>query len=404
MELEMEQTAAEIRRLKACINDLLSVLTLPAIWSGHEPSRIASTLLDALLGMLRLEFAYFRLSDSNGGTPIEMVRVAGRRTPAVEAQEVGRALNPLLADMRPSPFVVQNPVGEGKVSIAPLRLTPDVQLGILVAGSQRADFPTDVEVLLLRIAANQAGIGLQEARRITDQEHTAEQERRAHLWFLESIDSVNRAIQGTNDLEQMMRDVLDAVLSIFNCDRAWLVYPCDPQAASWQVPMERTRPEFPGAFALGTDLPMDTEVANGFRTARASSRAVRLGPGSEHPVPARLAGAFSIQSIMAMALYPEVDKPYLFGLHQCSYPRNWTQREERLFQETGRRLEYALTSLLMFRNLRESEAKLEEAQRIAHVAHGEQDFDLDRIAVSEEGYRILGLEPREGTLTLAQFQ
>ena len=88
MELEMEQTAAEIRRLKACINDLLSVLTLPAIWSGHEPSRIASTLLDALLGILRLDFAYFRLSDSDGGTPIEMVRVAGRRNPSVQPQEV----------------------------------------------------------------------------------------------------------------------------------------------------------------------------------------------------------------------------------------------------------------------------------------------------------------------------
>jgi PAS domain S-box-containing protein len=404
MELEMEQTAAEIRRLKACINDLLSVLSLPAIWSGHEPSQIARTLLDALLGILRLDFAYFRLSDSNGGTPIEMVRVAGRRNPAVQPEEVGRALNPLLADMPPSPFVVPNPVGEGKVSIVPLRLTLQDQLGILVAGSQRADFPTDVEVLLLRIAANQAGIGLQEARRLTDQEQTAQEERQAHLWFLESIDGVNRAIQGTNDLEQMMRDVLDAVLSIFNCDRAWLVYPCDPEAASWQVPMERTRPEFPGAFALGTDLPMDTDAATVFQTARASSRAVRLGPGSEHPVPAQLAGTFSIQSIMAMALYPKVDKPYLFGLHQCSYPRTWTQKEERLFQETGRRLEDALTSLLMFRNLRESEANLEEAQRIAHVAHGEQDFDVDRITLSEEGFRILGLEPRERTLTLAQFQ
>ena len=262
MNLEMEQTAAEIRRLKACINDLVSVLTLPAIWSGHAPSRIASTLLDALLGILRLDFAYFRLSASNGGTPLELVRVAGRRNPAVQPQEVGRALNPLLADKPPSPFVGPNPVGEGKVSIVPLQLTLQDQLGLLVAGSQRADFPTDVEALLLRIAANQAGIGLQDARRLTDQERTAQEERQAHLWFLESIDSVNRAIQGTNDLEQMMRDVLDAVLSIFNCDRAWLVYPCDPEAASWQVPMERTRPEFPGAFALGTDLPMDSSAAH----------------------------------------------------------------------------------------------------------------------------------------------
>ena len=83
----------------------------------------------------------------------------------------------------------------------------------------------------------------------------AEEERQAHLWFLESMDQVNRAIQGTNDLEQMMSDVLDVVLAIFNCDRAWLVYPCDPEAASWKVPMEHARPEFPGIFTLGLDYP-----------------------------------------------------------------------------------------------------------------------------------------------------
>src|SRR4029434_4521343 len=97
----------------------------------------------------------------------------------------------------------------------------------------------------------------------------SEEERQAHLWFLESMDQVNRAIQGTNDLEQMMSDVLDAVLSILNCDRAWLVYPCDPEAASWKVPMEHARPEFPGAFVLGLDLPVDPEIAKVFQSVRA---------------------------------------------------------------------------------------------------------------------------------------
>src|SRR6266436_1568105 len=79
----------------------------------------------------------------------------------------------------------------------------------------------------------------------------AEEERQAHLWFLESLERVNRAMQGTNDLEQIMGDVLDAVLAIFACDRAWVSYPCDPDTAWWRVVMERTRPAFPGASALG---------------------------------------------------------------------------------------------------------------------------------------------------------
>ncbi len=44
----------------------------------------------------------------------------------------------------------------------------------LVAGSRRGDFPTEIERLLLRVATNQAGIGLQEARRSGEQKRTAE--------------------------------------------------------------------------------------------------------------------------------------------------------------------------------------------------------------------------------------
>jgi PAS domain S-box-containing protein len=232
----------------------------------------------------------------------------------------------------------------------------------------------------------------------------AEEERQAHLWLVESMDRVNRAIQGTNDLEQMMSDVLDAVLAIFACDRAWLVYPCDPEAPSWRAAMEHTRPEFPGAFTLGLDLPVDEDVARVFQAARAVSGPVRFGPGADHPVPAQLWERFGVQSLLAMTVYPKVDKPYLFGLHQCSYPRVWTPQEERLFQAIGRRLEDALTSLLMFRNLRESEAKLEEAQRIAHVGYWDRDLDIDRLTWSDEAYRIFGLGPQDRTITFAGLQ
>jgi PAS domain S-box-containing protein len=98
---------------------------------------------------------------------------------------------------------------------------------------------------------------------------------------------------------------------------------------------------------------------------------------------------------MAMAIRPKVDKPYLFGLHQCSRPRVWTAQEQRLFQEIGRRLADSLASLLMFRNLRVSEAKLDEAQRIAHVGYWEMDVSAGRVTFSDEACRIHGLERHE---------
>jgi PAS domain S-box-containing protein len=255
---------------------------------------------------------------------------------------------------------------------------------------------------------------LREARERTERNHAeealrhseaylAEAERQAHLRFLESLDRVNQAIQGTNDLEKMMRAVLEVVLSIFGCDRAWLVYPCEPEAPAWRAVMEQTRPEFPGAFALGLELPVDLEVAEVFRSARASAGAAHFGPGYQLAVPAKLAERFSIQSIIALAVYPKWDKPYLFGLHQCASPRTWTTQEERLFEEIGRRLGDALSSLLMFRTLRESEAKLEEAQRLTHVGYWERDLETKLVTWSDETYRIFGLRPEEPIRSLDQI-
>jgi len=171
----MENTGDEIKRLQSCINDLISVLALPAIWSGSEPSQIVGTLLDALLAMLRLDFAYARLTDSSDGPPIEVVRLGHRQHPSVQPQQVGQALGRwLTGDQAASRFVVPDPAGEGEVSIASFSLGLQDEVGVLVAGSRRADFPTDIERLLLRVAANQAGIGLQEARRSGEQKRIGE--------------------------------------------------------------------------------------------------------------------------------------------------------------------------------------------------------------------------------------
>ncbi len=269
-------------------------------------------------------------------------------------------------------------------------------LGTFAIYSREPSSPTPPQQSIIEQITDLASIAIERKR--------AEEEHQAHLWFLESMDRVNRAIQGTNDLEQMMSDVLDAVLSVFECDRSWLTYPCDPEAVSNGVKMQRTRPEFPGLFAVGADVPVDAETADLLRTVRASSGPVVLGPRSQYPLPAKMAKKLGIQSRIVMALYPKGAQPYMFGLSQCSYARAWTPQEERLFQEIGRRLEDALTTLLMFRNLGESERRLEEAQRISHVGYWERDLATNRYTWSDEAYRIFGLRPQERILTFDDVQ
>ena len=188
----------------------------------------------------------------------------------------------------------------------------------------------------------------------------AEQERLEHLRFLESMDRVNRAIQGMNNLEQMMSVVLSVALSIFDCDRAWLFYPCDPDAPTFRVPMEVTRTEYPGAGVLDVDVPMPPDMAQNLRETLESVGPVTYTAGTDRPINKVSADQFGVMSMMMVALYPKSGKPWAFGLHQCSHPRVWTSEEERLFQEIGRRLADALTSLLMQRSLQDSEIRYRE--------------------------------------------
>ncbi len=181
-----------------------------------------------------------------------------------------------------------------------------------------------------------------------------------HFRYFEKMDQVNRALQGTIDLEQVMKDVLDVLLSVFECDRAWLVYPCDPETTTWQTPMERTRSEYPGVFPIGIELPLDPVGGEVFRILRNAKGPVKFGPGAEYLVPAAMGEVFRVQSFIATALYPKVGKPWSFGLHQCSYARVWSSEEDQLFQEIGRRLSDTLTSLLAYRNLQESEAQVKQ--------------------------------------------
>ena len=186
----------------------------------------------------------------------------------------------------------------------------------------------------------------------------AEHQRLANLMFFESMDKVNRAIQQADSLEQMMRDVLDIVLSILDCERVYLLYPCDPTADAWTVPMERSKPGYAGpVYRNRLEIPMNPEMAARLQTLVDADGPVQYGPGTDHPLPDKVQKEHGFKSTISTILYPRVGKAWQFGIHQCSHARIWTAAEERLIQEIGWRLTDALTSLLAHRHLQESEER-----------------------------------------------
>jgi signal transduction histidine kinase len=177
----MEEISEDISSLQRCINDLISVLALPALWAGRKEERIISALLDAIIGMLRLDFAYVRLRDPMSGSLVEMVRHDHVRHLMVEPRAVGQILNDSLgANPREWPRRARNPFGDGNLSIIPLGAGRNDEIAVIVAGSRRDDFPRRTETVLLNVAANQAAIGLASARAY-ELERQAEEALRADL-------------------------------------------------------------------------------------------------------------------------------------------------------------------------------------------------------------------------------
>jgi PAS domain S-box-containing protein len=94
-------------------------------------------------------------------------------------------------------------------------------------------------------------------------------------------------------------------------------------------------------------------------------------------------------------------------MQQCSYPRAWTAEERKLLEEIARRLTDSLTSLLMFRSLRESEEALRRSE--AYLTSTQKltltgSWALDgttRMSLywSEETFRMWGFDPRQGLPT-----
>jgi PAS domain S-box-containing protein len=180
MEEQVADPAQEVKCLQRCINDLVGLLSLPAIWRGGEPSQIIQTLLDVLLRMLSLEFAYARLNDAFDAMPVEILRVAKDAKVNLPQQELREVLGDWFSAGAPGSLPqIRSRLRVEEISIFPVPLGIQGEIGVIVLGSNRVGFPEKTESLLLTVAANQASIGLQEATLLSQQKRiAAELERR----------------------------------------------------------------------------------------------------------------------------------------------------------------------------------------------------------------------------------
>jgi len=146
--------------LQRCIRDLVALSTLPAIWTSYGPQQIADSVATALVSMLSADFVYVVLPEERGQSLIEVIH-PGKGIASDSLRAVRDTLRRDLTRRPEQTAVIDNPAGPGKLRLttAPISFGGDA---VLIAGSgNQSDFPSEVQRLLLSIAANDATIALQ---------------------------------------------------------------------------------------------------------------------------------------------------------------------------------------------------------------------------------------------------
>jgi PAS domain S-box-containing protein len=386
MEGQPELASGEVKHLQRCINDLISLLALPAIWSGGDPSQVLHTLLDALMRMLRLDLISVRLTDPVGGAPVEIVRLAEPRTSMPSPHEICEALSQCFKnDSRKWPSPLRNLMGEGDVSIVPLPLGLQGELGVIVAAAERTDFPRQTETLLLSVAANQASIGLQEARLLSQQKRVASELDQRVVQRTAELAAANEELKRElaerrlveeklwqEEMELKRSEVRKAAIvdSALDC-----IVTIDHEGCitEFNPPAERTfghrRDEVLGKHLADIIIPpsMREKHRQGFARYLATGEARVLGKRIEMTAVRADGSEFPVE--LAIARIPLEGPPSFTG-----YLRDITERK-RAEQE-----------------LRRSEAFLAEAQHLSRIGSFSWLVPTDKITWSEQLYRIFQID------------
>src|SRR5216683_765362 len=145
--------------LRTALRELVALSTIPAVWVGREPPVIAAGLADVLVGSLHLDFAFVRLCDPKGGAAIEVTR-----------GDAWKAFSERLrthlggVDRFSCKEIVADLGGAEPCCGIVIPIGVNAEAGLVAAACTRTDFPSEIDQLLLSVAANHAAAAFQNAR------------------------------------------------------------------------------------------------------------------------------------------------------------------------------------------------------------------------------------------------
>jgi PAS domain S-box-containing protein len=159
--------AAPEHRSEVCdtsLRDVVALSTLPAIWTGAEPLRIAESLAASLYTMLDPEFVYVSFGLTSSFPQVAIAQTGRYETDEVLAEQIGPTVLDWSRAHDPDDLLsVQLSERWGALRLATRQIGLNAELGVVAAA-----FPVDYrlrppDLLVLNVAATQAAVAVQNA-------------------------------------------------------------------------------------------------------------------------------------------------------------------------------------------------------------------------------------------------
>lgn len=230
----------------------------------------------------------------------------------------------------------------------------------------------------------------------------AEHERRQRDIAAAAAESRHRLVSGLErlsatttaafDPKTVLSDLMRVVQDLLRVDRAWLLYPCDPDATEVRILAEAAVPGCPGEPPTDRAIPTDGQLRRLMRAALNASDPEQDPNPSAVPI---LGGGFAPRSRLIIAVRQKDDRPSLLGLHQCRVERTWSENDLTLARALAGRLADILDVLAVRRALTESEERFRATFEQAAVGICHIDAEGFFLRVNHKLCTILGYPQEE---------
>lgn len=200
MSSEFQNTSAQ--EAHQCLRDIVALSTLPAVWSGADPVRIAESLAAALFATLDAVFVYVNFTERQGRSSISVAQIDRYQTSPSLAESLGRVMYDWSRAHDPDDLLTLPHTPNGStLQVTTRSLGHESEWGVIAAAFPKERPPTPSAHLILNVAATQAAIAVQNAHLVRSLHDSEERVRKANSDLTRRVEERTREL--TQSQEQL---------------------------------------------------------------------------------------------------------------------------------------------------------------------------------------------------------